>query len=180
MEELLVIRLKNRDKAAMAEMYDLYSASLYGVILRIVKDKLLAEDILQDCFVKIWFSFPLFDSQKGHLYTWLVALARNLAIDAIRSCAYRQGRQNQNLDCIYDLGLRETTPFKPEHIGIKELMATLPADYKKVVDLLYFKGYTHLEAAKVLAIPLGTLKTRVRHALQILRKIMIEPEVLAA
>jgi len=180
MEEILITRLKNRDETAITQLYDLYSASLYGVILQIVKEKMVAEEVMQDCFVKIWYSFPLYDSNKGRLFTWLVTIARHVAIDKTRTPSYRQGRQNQTLDYIYEGCFIEISSFKPEHIGVKEIISTLSTEQRKVVDLLYFEGYSHMEAAKILALPLGTVKTRVRQALQILRKLVVEPEVLAA
>ena len=180
MEEVLIARLQNRDKTVLAEMYDLYAGSLYGVILRVVKEKMLAEEAMQDCFVKIWYTFPQFDSRKGRLYTWLVTIARHVAIDKIRTRSYRQYRLNEHLNIVDDYGLPETHPFRPETIGVKELISILTADQRKVIDLIYFEGYSHVEAAKVLAIPLGTIKTRVRLALQILRKLTVEPAEIAA
>lgn len=158
MEEALIIRLQNRDQSAISQLYDLYSASLYGVILRIVKDKLMAEEVLQDCFVKIWFSFARYDSSKGRLFTWLVTIARHVAIDKLRSRAYRQGRQNQSLASIDEDKWGLISTFKPEYIGVKELTAILSAEQRLIVDLLYFEGYSHQEAAKELALPLGTVK----------------------
>ncbi|GEO07317.1 DNA-directed RNA polymerase sigma-70 factor [Adhaeribacter aerolatus] len=179
-EEVLITRLQERDTTALTLLYDKYSASLYGVILRIVKDELVAEEAMQDCFVKIWSSFAFYDKDKGRLFTWLVTIARHVAIDKLRSHAYRQSRLNQSLDSVLTVNLRETHPYRPEFIGVKELVATLTSDQKKVIDLVYFEGYSHAEAAKALAIPLGTVKTRVRYALQLLRKLMVEPDVLAA
>ena len=179
-QEALIIRLQNRDKTALAAIYDLYGRSLYGVILRLVKDECAAEEVLQDCFMKIWSCIACYQRDKGRLYTWLVTLARHVAIDKIRSHSFRQRRLNQQLDVVRDYNRGETHPFRIEHIGVKELLAILTVDQKKVIDLVYFEGYSHVEAAKVLAIPLGTVKTRVRYALQSLRKIMVEPVVLAA
>jgi len=177
MEEALIIRLKNRDETAIAQLYDRYSASLYGVILRIVKQEEVAEEVLQDCFIKIWSSFVDYDSSKGRLFTWLVTIARHVAIDKIRSRSYREGRLHQNLEILHDNLSFNTHSIIPEHIGLKELLVTLSADQRQVVDLIYFEGYSHVEAAKVLSIPLGTVKTRVRYALQILRKLIVEPGV---
>lgn len=179
-EEVLITRLKERDTTDLALLYDNYSASLYGVILRIVKDEFAAEEAMQDCFIKIWSSIVFYNKDKGRLFTWLVTIARHVAIDKIRSHTYRQGRLNQSLDSIMAVNWRETHPYRPEFIGVKELVAILTVDQQKVIDMVYFEGYSHVEAAKVLAIPLGTVKTRVRYALQILRKLMVESAVLVA
>jgi len=129
------------------ELYDRYSASLYGVILRIVKDESAAEEVMQDCFVKIWYSFPQYNSDKGRLFTWLATISRHVAIDKIRSLSYRQVRLNQNLDILYNNSNFEINFFKPEHIGIKELLIALSADQRKVVNLLYFEGHSHLDVS---------------------------------
>jgi RNA polymerase sigma factor (sigma-70 family) len=88
-EEQLVARLRAQDEAAMTEFYDRYSAALYGVILRIVRKEEEAEDVLQEAMVKIWHSFQSYDPSKGRLFTWVLNVCRNLAIDKIRSRQYR-------------------------------------------------------------------------------------------
>jgi RNA polymerase sigma-70 factor (ECF subfamily) len=169
-EEELIVHLKRQDSTAITQLYVMYSASLYGVILRIVKHEMMAEEIMQDCFIKIWRSFPLYDSTKGRLFTWLITIARHLAIDKIRSQAYRQHLITQNLDSVSAYA-QNAYYFKPECIGVKELTCILPIEQKQVIDLFYFEGYSQSQVAKALAIPLGTVKTRLRRALQLLRKL---------
>lgn len=170
-EEELVLALRNREKIAMEALYDMYSASLFGVILRIVVEETLAEDILQETFVKIWNSFGSYSTEKGRLFTWMVNIARNLSIDKVRSKDFRNQNKNQEIENTVNLiDEQKNTTYKPELLGIKDLVQTLRPEQKSILDLVYFKGYTHVEVADELGIPLGTVKTRLRMAIQELRK----------
>jgi RNA polymerase sigma factor (sigma-70 family) len=170
-EDELVLALRNREKIAIEALYDMYSSSLYGVISRIIIDTATAEDVLQETFVKIWHSFTSYSTEKGRLFTWMVNIARNLAIDKIRSKDFKNQNKNQELENnVTFIDEQKNTVYNPELLGIKELVATLKPDQKLILDLVYFKGYTHVEAADELGIPLGTIKTRLRMAIQQLRK----------
>jgi len=166
-----VLALQRREKLAAEALYDMYSASLFGVIVRIVNDEALAEDILQDTFVKIWNSFSGYSSEKGRLFTWMVNIARNLAIDKIRSKDFKNQTKNQQLENnVTFIDEQRNTVYKPELLGVKDLVEQLKPEQKSILDLVYFKGYTHVEAADELGVPLGTLKTRLRMAITQLRK----------
>ena len=170
-EEELVLALRNREKIAVEALYDMYSSSLYGVICRIVIDIPIAEDVLQETFVKIWHSFSSYSPDKGRLFTWMVNIARNLAIDKIRSKDFKNQSKNRELENnVTFIDEQKNTIYKPELLGIKELVGTLKPEQKSILDLVYFKGYTHVEAAEELGIPLGTIKTRLRMAIIELRK----------
>ena len=163
--------LRNREKIAVEALYDMYSSSLYGVICRIVIDTATAEDVLQETFVKIWHSFSGYSTEKGRLFTWMVNIARNLAIDKIRSKDFKNQNKNQELENnVTFIDEQRNTVYKPELLGIKDLVQTLKPEQKSILELVYFKGYTHVEAADELGIPLGTIKTRLRMAIQELRK----------
>lgn len=170
-EEELIRALTNREKIAIEALYDMYSSSLFGVIARIVVDIPVAEDILQETFVKIWHSFSSYNAEKGRLFTWMVNIARNLSIDKIRSKDFKnQGKNHELENNVAFIDEQRNTVYKPELLGIKELVQTLKPEQKSILDLVYFKGYTHVEAAEELGIPLGTIKTRLRTAIQQLRK----------
>ncbi|MDB5005254.1 MAG: sigma-70 family polymerase sigma factor [Mucilaginibacter sp.] len=170
-EEELVLALRNREKVAVEALYDMYSASLYGVIVRIVIDEATSEDVLQETFVKIWRSFPSYSADKGRLFTWMVNIARNLSIDKLRSKDFKNHSKNQELENnVTFIDEQKNTVYKPELMGIKELVQKLKPEQKSILDLVYFKGYTHVEAADELGIPLGTIKTRLRMAIIELRK----------
>ena len=170
-EEELVRSLRNREKIAIEALYDMYSASLFGVISRIVNETTIAEDVLQETFVKIWSSFSSYSTDKGRLFTWMVNIARNLAIDKIRSKDFRNQHKNQDIEnTVNVIDEQRSTTYKPELLGIKDMVGTLRPEQKSILDLVYFKGYTHVEVAEELGIPLGTVKTRLRMAIQELRK----------
>ncbi|MDP9080967.1 MAG: sigma-70 family RNA polymerase sigma factor [Bacteroidota bacterium] len=170
-EEELVLALRNREKIAIEALYDMYSSSLYGVISRIITDTATAEDVLQETFVKIWHSFSSYSTEKGRLFTWMVNIARNLAIDKLRSKDFKNQNKNQELENnVTFIDEQRNTVYKPELLGIKELVETLKPEQKSILDLVYFKGYTHVEAADELGVPLGTIKTRLRMAILQLRK----------
>ena len=170
-EDELVLALRNQEKIAIEALYDMYSSSLYGVISRIIIDTATAEDVLQETFVKIWHSFSSYSTEKGRLFTWMVNIARNLAIDKIRSKDFKNQNKNQELENnVTFIDEQRNTVYKPELLGIKELVQTLKPEQKSILELVYFKGYTHVEAADELGIPLGTIKTRLRMAIQQLRK----------
>lgn len=170
-EEELVSRLKNRDITAIQALYDMYSGALFGVISRIIQPTESAEDILQEVFIKIWNSAESYDSSKGRLFTWMINIARNLSIDNLRSKDFKNSRKNQeisnNVDFIDEQ--REIT-FNSDALGVAEMVTALKPEFKDVLDIVYFKGFTHVEAAKELNLPIGTIKTRIRMAITELRK----------
>jgi RNA polymerase sigma factor (sigma-70 family) len=170
-EEELVFKLKNQEKVAIQALYDNYSGALFGVISRIIPQTEIAEDILQETFVKIWHSAQSYDREKGRLFTWMVNIARNLSIDKLRSKDFKNSYKNQNIDNNVDfIDSEKDIIFNTELVGIKEMVGTLKPEYSKVLNMVYFKGYTHIETAEKLNLPLGTVKTRIRMAIMQLRK----------
>ena len=170
-EEALIESLLLRKQQGAEALYSMYSASLMGIISRVITEKEIAEDVLQETLVKIWNSIPQYNATKGRLFTWMVNVARNMAIDKVRSKDFRNHSKNQDLDNhvnAYDE--KSNTIYKPEHLGLKDLVGNLKPDQQKIVDLIYFKGYTHVEVSDELEIPLGTVKTRLRMGIIELRK----------
>lgn len=166
----LITLLKNKDDSAFSYLYENYSGALYSVIVQIVADHELANDILQESFVNIWRRIDSYDQSKGRLFTWMLNVTRNLSIDTIRSKTY------QNSQKTYEL--LQTTPIPAggivqqniDNIGLKNIVDKLKEEYRTLIDLSYFKGYTHDEIAEMEGIPLGTVKTRIRTALIQLRE----------
>lgn len=170
-EEELVAALRRGDRQAIGVLYDNYASALYGIIHRIVGTEELAEDLLQDAYAKIWQNFALYDSDKGKLFTWMARLVRNLAIDAVKSKDFRNTRKNQEFESVVHLVDRETSVESSiDGIGLSELVGTLRPEQRIIVDLIYFRGLTHTEAAEELGLPLGTVKTRIRAAINEMRK----------
>lgn len=170
-EDELVSLLKNKDALAYDVLYNNYSSSLFGIISRIIPAEEIAQDILQDVFVKIWKSIDMYDKTKGRLYTWMLNIARNTSIDYSRSKQFKSETKNQDIDnSVYEVNKQKSSTFNTDTIGLKEEVTKLKDDYRILIDLIYFKGFTQEETAQVLNIPLGTVKTRVRAAIIELRK----------
>jgi len=154
----------------MSVLYDMYSGTLYGVVLQIVKIEETAEDVLQEAFVKIWNSCDNYDAAKGRLFTWMINICRNQAIDTIRSKQHRISNVTEDITAISRSGF-STDEFKPEHIGVREIVENMNPEQKQVIDLMYFKGLTQSEIAEAYNIPLGTVKTRARSAVKLLSRL---------
>lgn len=172
-EEQLVQRLAAQDKDAFSYLYDNYSGALYGTLIRIVMEEDVAQDLLQETFVKIWKSFSSYNSEKGRLYTWMVNISRNLAIDYKRSRSFKSSEKNQDIDkSVGAINRSQKTVFNIDRIGLKEIVEKLKPESREMINLLYYSGYTQDEVSKELGMPLGTVKTRTRTALIELRKLI--------
>ncbi|MEJ7557527.1 MAG: sigma-70 family RNA polymerase sigma factor [Pedobacter sp.] len=170
-EEELVTKLKSQDTLAIQALYDMYSGALLGVITRVIQHTEVAEDLLQETFIKIWNSAGSYDNSKGRLFTWMMNIARNLSIDKLRSKDFKNSNKNQNIENNVDfIDAQKEIIFNADLLGIKDLVTSLKPEFKIVLDMVYFKGYTHVEAAEELNLPLGTVKTRIRMAIMELRK----------
>lgn len=169
----LIQRFQQKDEGAFAEIYTRYGESLFGVIHSILHDAELSEEVLQDTFVKIWNNASSYSPSKGRFFTWMLNIARNSAIDKTRSKTFKNSKQNQSRAYFVDI-LEEKSSFtsQMDAIGIKKYIALLEPICKKVIDLLFFKGYTQKEASEELDIPLGTVKTRNRICIKKLREIL--------
>jgi RNA polymerase sigma-70 factor (ECF subfamily) len=161
----LVARLMAREGHAMRLVTEEYTKPLLTVLRRLVRDEELAEDLLQEGLVKIWHGIGAYDPARGRLFTWMVRVCCNHAIDAMRSPRYRFHQQNKPLDGSGAQQACAPVSFNPEHIGLRDLTRRLKPRQREIIDLLYFGGCTQVEAAEQLGIPLATVKTRVRAAL---------------
>jgi RNA polymerase sigma factor (sigma-70 family) len=165
-----VKRLQAKDKSALEFLYDNYSGALYGVIFRVLKNEDIAEEVLQDVFLKIWDRFEQYDSTKGKLFTWMLNIARNQAIDKTRSKEISKDQKTRGIENVVSrIDNKERVEQKIEDIGVRDIIKNLPDDQQFVVEYLYFKGYSQSELAEEFNIPLGTVKTRLRLAMQSLR-----------
>lgn len=167
-EPQLVEMLKKGERKGLEILYERYSRALYGITLKILHKEELAQDVLQEAFVKIWKNIGSYNSQKGTLFTWMLNITRNLAIDKLRSKAYKNSQKNQAID-ISVSKINTHSKINIDTIGLKEIVAKLKPQQKELIDLMYFKGYTQVEISEELEIPLGTVKTRLRAAIMALR-----------
>lgn len=171
-ETELIARLKSREEKAFNYLYDNYSAALYGVILRVLDKEELANDVLQEVFVKIWRSIDQYDSSKGRLYTWLLNIARNTAIDTLRSKGFQQDQKTTDIDTpVYLNDNRRSASHNTDTIGLRKSVMGLKEEFRVLIDMAYFQGFTQEEISKTLGIPIGTVKTRMRNAILELKSI---------
>ena len=170
-ESELVKSLKERDNQSFKYLYNNYSSALYSIILQIIPDQELASDVLQEVFINIWRKIGTYDQEKGRLFTWMLNIARNAAIDSIRSKAYQNSKKNKEFPSVVDVHTNnQMTQLNVDSIGLKKTLETLKTEHRVLIELAYFKGYTHEEIAAIEEIPLGTVKTRIRTALTQLRE----------
>ena len=166
----LVQRIKNAEPNAFAELYDNYSSMLYGILLHIVPDEEDAENLLQDCFVKIWGNIESYNEEKGRFATWLINIARNTAIDFVRSKYFRQKQKTHAIkNVMHDLQAKHIAHIEVDTIGLKKMIEHLNPMYRQVIDWMYFEGYTQQEISDKFNMPLGTVKSRARAAIIELR-----------
>lgn len=162
--------LKQKSKDGFDYLYKQYSAALYGVIMRVIADEQTAQDVLQEAFVKIWNNIEKFDPSKGRLYTWMLNLSRNAAIDKLRSKGeVMKGKIQTGEDNVYKVENEAKTEQQTDTIGLRSAVGDLKPEYQAIVELAYFKGFTLDEISKTLDVPLGTVKTRMRKAISLLR-----------
>lgn len=169
-ESTIIQHLLNEEKEAISLIYANYSDALFGIISRIIPDPEVSSEVLQDTFLKIWKNSLKYDVTKGKLFTWMAQIARNSAIDTLRSGKYQRSSKTDELPVfVYDnVDLSEN--MNVEDSGLRKQINALDQKHKEVIHLLYFMGYSQSEAAKKLELPLGTLKTRARTAIIELRK----------
>lgn len=166
----LVQQFQGKNEAAFEKLYDMYSDSIHGVVFNIVKDNAIAEELMQDVFIKAWHKADTYSSKKGRFFTWILNIARNVAIDKTRSKAFKKSKQNLNSDFFVDIiTSNDNLGRSTDAIGIKKFVNNLGQKCKEVIELLYFKGFTQKEASVELQMPIGTIKTRNRNCIQQLR-----------
>jgi RNA polymerase sigma-70 factor (ECF subfamily) len=168
----LVRALAERDTSALASLYDRYGGLAYSVAFRVLGDSGLAEDTVQECFVKLWSSAAAFDPKRGSPRTWLLTMVRNRAIDKLRGRSSRSARE-------IDIDTVEPAPAEPgasdpwnevafaaEQRAVRDALARLPVEQRQAVELAYFGGYSQREIAEMTKVPLSTVKGRMRLALE--------------
>jgi RNA polymerase sigma-70 factor (ECF subfamily) len=178
----LMERLTERDPTALESLYDRYSRMVYSLALRIAGQPAVAEEIVQDVFLKLWHSADRYRAERGPLGPWLCTLARNRALDHLRLKREKQRRREDSLEGDA-VGFIATSP-NPETLAQQEQSAVrvraslseLPAAQQRAIELAYFEGMTHSEIAAALAEPLGTVKSWIRSGLLRMRETLVKQE----
>ncbi|WP_142783621.1 RNA polymerase sigma factor [Changchengzhania lutea] len=172
--EALVEKFKHKDEKAFETLYGMYHKSMHGVIYNIVRDYDIAEEVMQDVFIKAWHNANSYSSEKGRFFTWILNIARNAAIDKTRSKNFKNSKQNLNVDFFVDiLETNDSLDDATDAIGIEKFVKKLAKKCIEVIELLYFKGYTQSEASETLKMPIGTIKTRNRNCIKDLRTMVL-------
>ena len=174
-EEELVALLKESNADAFSYLYDNYSGALYGAILKVISDQTLAEDILQEAFVKIWNNIQSYDSSKGRLFTWMINITRNHTIDTTRSKGFKKQSKIQNSEnSVDESGAHSEIRESFDAMGIRKQVDLLKENHQQLIDMAYFSGFTQKEISEQLSIPIGTVKSRMRAAILELKKIVFK------
>lgn len=169
LEKHIVELLQERNEKAISLLYDHYGDTLYGVAFKVVRDEELAQDVVQESFVKIWKKSDTYDPSKAKLFTWLFRIIRNTAIDKLRSVQTKSDKEIQlDVSNVYNLGI---DAIRPEFMDVRENLEKIEHKYQVVLDALFFQGMTQQEASDELDIPLGTIKSRLKIGLRELGKI---------
>jgi RNA polymerase sigma-70 factor, ECF subfamily len=171
----LIERIVARDETALAALYDRYAGMMSSVLNRILRDKPAAEEILQDVFYQLWRTAAQFDASRGSVPGWLVVIGRNRAISLLRRHIPSQGEELLENTVVLPFNL-ESTVARGQLLGrVKGALEGLPKDQRAAVELAYFQGMTHSEIARCTGDPLGTVKTRLRSAMETLKR-NLQPE----
>lgn len=173
-EQDLAARLRRREPQAMADLYDQYGKLVYSVILRIVRESGVAEDLTQEAFLRVWNRVQFFDPQKGALGPWILAVARNRAIDYLRSVDGRMAQKTTEFEPAREhpsdfVNLERDVINSDRARVLRDAFAKLTPNQRVVIELAYYEGLSQTEMAQRMQQPLGTVKTWVRAALKVLR-----------
>jgi len=171
-EERIIYLMNDGDKKAIALVFENYGSLLLNVIKRVIKDEMMAEEVLQKVLLKVWRNASQFTSQKGSLFTWLVTIARNAAIDQTRTKDFRLSKESEQSVELVSIYEKAEENDQIEKMYVRQLLNQLPEMQKNLIDLSYFQGFSHKEIAENLGMPLGTVKSRIRLAIKHLRSII--------
>ncbi|MEM9679665.1 MAG: sigma-70 family RNA polymerase sigma factor [Bacteroidota bacterium] len=161
----LIIQLQNKDEQALSLLYDKYSGAIYSVILKMTRDEVISQDLLQDTFMTIWNKSHQYDAVKGRFYTWVYRIAKNKVLNYLR----KTNTLIQTDDLSVHTDKEDVITIDPEFVELNGAVAQLDTHHKEAIELVYFKGLTHREAHEVMDVPLGTFKSYIRQALKQLR-----------
>lgn len=176
----LIQRIKGGDELALQSLYQKYAGALLHQIAKIIPAPEAAEEILQDVFVKIWKKIGQYDENRSRLFTWMSQIARNTAIDTARLVSFQRHQQTESMDTLVnvDAQLKTKTFVNIPDAGLQKVLSQIDPEHKELIEYLYFRQYTQKETAEALGIPLGTVKTRLRKAISVLREILTPEQML--
>jgi RNA polymerase sigma-70 factor (ECF subfamily) len=178
-DDEIILAIRSKDEKALVDAYERYGRLVQSVLRRITRDSWVADELLHDVFLRVWTNADVFDSTKASLSVWVVSIARNLAIDYLRSAASKAtlllpaaGRETA-----FELAHSRSGPTRVSDLSVRAALAKLTGSQRRVLELAYFEGYSHSEIAEHLAKPLGTVKAWMRSALKSMRSTMLIPPI---
>jgi len=167
----LLARIQKREELALSELYDRYSGLVYSEVKRILRDTGAAEEILQDLFHQVWRTAEKFDQARGSLAGWLLVAARNRAISKVRRKSGKTEELEENT-VVLKVDLETNMARNVLLDKVKKVIGSLPQSQREAVEFAYFEGMSHSEIAEKTGQPLGTIKTRIRSAMETMRKVL--------
>jgi RNA polymerase sigma-70 factor (ECF subfamily) len=177
-DQSLIWLIARSQESALSEIYDRYSRLVYSLALNAVGDPATAEEITQDVFIRIWDHAGTYQAEKSKVITWIASITRYRSIDIIRRRKIRPEGQSVSWEIelstieTNSINVEETVEISQERRRVRQAISILPEEQRQALAYAYFQGYTHREIAEVLGEPLGTVKTRIRLAMQKLRQFL--------
>ncbi len=170
--EQLIVLFKQKNLNAFQKMYEMYFDNVFGAIYLIVRNSELAEELANDVFVNVWNHSDSYDASKGRFFTWILKIARNKAIDELRSKSFKKDQITHSLNFLmFTIQSQKDIDFNTDNREMDFILKHVQSKHLKIIDLIYFRGYTQREVAEELKIPLGTVKSRNRNCIAHLRAI---------
>ena len=181
-DQSLIRLIARSQESALSELYDRYSRLVYSLALNAVGDPATAEEITQDVFIRIWDHAGTYQAEKSKVLTWIASITRYRSIDIIRRRKIRPESQSVSWEIepsaieMNPINVDETVEISQKRRQVRQAISMLPEEQRQALAYAYFQGYTHREIAEVLGEPLGTVKTRIRLAMQKLRQLLEQEE----
>ena len=178
-DQSLIRLIARSQESALSELYDRYSRLVYSLALNAVGDPATAEEITQDVFIRIWDHAGTYQAEKSKVVTWIASITRYRSIDVIRRRKIRPESQSVSWEIepsaneMNPINVEQTVEISQERRRVRQAISVLPEEQRQALAYAYFQGYTHREIAEVLGEPLGTVKTRIRLAMQKLRQLLL-------
>jgi len=171
-DERIVYLLFEKDKSGISLIFDHYGSFLMNVIRKVIYDEQMAEDVLMNVLLKVWQKFDQFDAEKGSLFSWLVRIAKNSAIDKTRTKDFRITEESRRGPELVNIAEEVSVDSSIDQMYLKQLLDQLPENQRELINMSFIEGFTHKEIAQKLDLPLGTVKTRIRLAIKHLRAVV--------
>jgi RNA polymerase sigma factor (sigma-70 family) len=174
-DEELLDRVAGGDETALAELYDRFSRVTYGLAVRVLRDRALAEDAVQEAFLAVWRTAASFDARRGSASTWVLTLVHRRAVDLVRREERRRADPLDDAPVASGEATDETAEVREQRRAVQAALAKLPTDQREALELAYYGGLSQSELAEKLGVPLGTVKSRMFAGLSKLRDLLADP-----